>query len=114
MALSLIEVRPLWNERITEALKQLGSYQWIVFTSGNGVELFFTLLREQGVDMRKLMRVKFAVIGRKTAMRFCSMASRVTLYRSSFPGLIWRLNGFQPCNRGRRWHYSGRKTDPGF
>ena len=67
VALSLIEVRPLWNERITEALKQLGSYQWIVFTSGNGVELFFTLLREQGVDMRKLMRVKFAVIGRKTA-----------------------------------------------
>ena len=67
VALSLIEVRPLWNERITEALKQLGSYQWIVFTSGNGVELFFTLLREQGVDLRKLMRVKFAVIGRKTA-----------------------------------------------
>ena len=67
VALSLIEVRPLWNERITEALKQLGSYQWIVFTSGNGVELFFTLLREQGVDLRKLMWVKFAVIGRKTA-----------------------------------------------
>ncbi len=67
VALSLIEVRPLWNERIAEALKQLGSYQWIVFTSGNGVELFFTLLREQGIDLRKLMQVKFAVIGRKTA-----------------------------------------------
>lgn len=67
VALSLIEVRPLWNERIAEALKQLGSYQWIVFTSGNGVELFFDLLREQGIDLRKLMQVKFAVIGRKTA-----------------------------------------------
>ena len=67
VALSLIEVRPLWNERIAEALKKLGSYQWIVFTSGNGVELFFTLLREQGIDLRKLMQVKFAVIGRKTA-----------------------------------------------
>lgn len=67
VALSLIEVRPLWNERIAEALKQLGHYQWIVFTSGNGVELFFALLREQGVDLRKLMQVKFAVIGRKTA-----------------------------------------------
>ena len=67
VALSLIEVRPLWNERIAEVLKRLGSYQWIVFTSGNGVELFFTLLREQGIDLRKLMQVKFAVIGRKTA-----------------------------------------------
>ena len=66
VALSLIEVRPLWNERIAETLKQLGSYQWIVFTSGNGVELFFALLREQGIDLRRLMQVKFAVIGRKT------------------------------------------------
>lgn len=67
VALSLIEVRPLWNERIAKTLNQIDSYQWIVFTSGNGVELFFTLLREQGLDLRKLMRVKFAVIGRKTA-----------------------------------------------
>ena len=67
VALSLIEVRPLWNEVIETALKKLGSYQWIVFTSGNGVELFFTLLREQGIDLRRLMQVKFAVIGRKTA-----------------------------------------------
>lgn len=67
VALSLIEVRPLWNERIAETLKQLGSYQWIVFTSGNGVELFFALLREQGIDLRRLIQVKFAVIGRKTA-----------------------------------------------
>lgn len=114
MALSLIEVRPLWNERITEALKQLGSYQWIVFTSGNGVELFFTLLREQGVDLRKLMRVKFAVIGRKTADALLQHGFQSDFVPERFPGLIWRLNGFQPCNRGRRWHYSGRKTDPGF
>lgn len=67
MALSLIEVRPLWNERIAETLRQLGNYQWIVFTSGNGVELFFALLREQSIDLRWLMQVKFAVIGRKTA-----------------------------------------------
>ena len=67
VALSLIEVRPLWNERIAETLRHLGNYQWIVFTSGNGVELFFALLREQGIDLRRLMQVKFAVIGRKTA-----------------------------------------------
>lgn len=66
-ALSLVEVKPLWNERIETAIRQLSTYQWIVFTSGNGVELFFEMLKEQGVDLRSLMQVKFAVIGRKTA-----------------------------------------------
>ncbi len=66
-ALSLIEVRRLWNEQIETAVRQLQTYRWIVFTSGNGVELFFEMLREQGVDLRSLMQVKFAVIGRKTA-----------------------------------------------
>lgn len=67
VALSLIEVRPLWNERIANALKQLGTYQWIVFTSGNGVDLFFEMLKEQSIDIRGLMHMKFAVIGRKTS-----------------------------------------------
>ncbi|MFR5732255.1 MAG: uroporphyrinogen-III synthase [Clostridium sp.] len=46
--------------------------QWIVFTSGNGVELFFALLLEnRASDLRRLMQVKFAVIGRKTAAEIC-------------------------------------------
>ena len=67
IALSLIETRPLWNEQIEQALRKIGTYQWIVFTSGNGVDIFFERLRKQGVDLRRLMNVKFAVIGRKTA-----------------------------------------------
>ena len=67
IALSLIETRPLWNEQIELALSQIGTYHWIVFTSGNGVDIFFERLRKQGVDLRLLMNVKFAVIGRKTA-----------------------------------------------
>ena len=40
--------------------------RWLVFTSVNGVELFFRLLGEQQVDLRRLHPCKFAVIGAAT------------------------------------------------
>lgn len=40
---------------------------WVVFTSSNGVRIFFKKLREQGIDMRRLMHISFAVIGPATA-----------------------------------------------
>lgn len=67
VTISLIESRPMWTEEIREALDQIGRYRWMVFTSSNGVDLFFDVLREQDIDLRRLMHLKFAVIGRKTA-----------------------------------------------
>lgn len=43
------------------------SPKWLVFTSGNGVERFFELLRQQAVDLRRLSACRFAVIGAATA-----------------------------------------------
>lgn len=40
---------------------------WVVLTSGNGVRLFFRRLAEQKIDLRRLHRCRFAVIGRATA-----------------------------------------------
>lgn len=67
VALSVIESRLIWTEQIRQALDEIGRYQWLVFTSGNGVELFFQLLRRKEIDLRCLMHMKFAAIGRKTA-----------------------------------------------
>ena len=67
VSVSLIESRPLWNKELEHALAEAGNYQWIVFTSSNGVELFFALLRKQEIDLRRFMHAKFAAIGRKTA-----------------------------------------------
>lgn len=67
VALSIIESRLIWSEQIRKALDELEQYQWLVFTSGNGVELFFQVLRREGIDHRRLMHMKFAAIGRKTA-----------------------------------------------
>lgn len=66
VAISIIESRLLWNPQIQETLNRLKDYQWMVFTSSNGVDLFFELLQSQNVDLRQLMHVKFAAVGKKT------------------------------------------------
>lgn len=40
---------------------------WVVLTSQNGVRFFFRRLAEQGIDLRRLHRCRFAVIGPATA-----------------------------------------------
>lgn len=40
-----------------------GSYTYIVFTSSNGVEIFFDYLRKNRIDVRKISHLKFACIG---------------------------------------------------
>ncbi|MCD8022854.1 MAG: uroporphyrinogen-III synthase, partial [Lachnospiraceae bacterium] len=54
------------NERLSKALAQLSSYQWIVFTSPTGVRVFFEEMAERGIDCRALGTVRFAVIGNGT------------------------------------------------
>lgn len=45
------------------------NYDWLVFTSANGVDVFFQHLRSSGVDLRKLAHLKFACIGVGTKQR---------------------------------------------
>jgi len=48
-------------------LLHINSYQWIVFTSKNGVKYFFQFLNKLGVNLDTLSHLKIAVIGKKTA-----------------------------------------------
>lgn len=50
-------------------LKQLNTFDWIVFTSTNGVEFFFQRLNAIGLDTRAISTVKVAAIGKTTAER---------------------------------------------
>jgi len=45
----------------------LEDYHWIVFTSAFGVDMFFSLLRREGRDIRSLTGQSFAAIGSATA-----------------------------------------------
>jgi len=55
--------------RLQEELRHIETYQWILFTSQNGVTLFFEELKRSGIDIRKLGTVRFAVLGSGTGER---------------------------------------------
>jgi len=63
-----IEVIPpsSWKE-LDRAIGNLESYQWLVFTSVNGVKYFFDRLEDSGQDVRNLKGIRIAAIGPKTA-----------------------------------------------
>jgi uroporphyrinogen III methyltransferase/synthase len=52
---------------VDRAIAELGSYQWLVFTSANGVPAFLERLRAQGRDLRALGGIQLAAIGPGTA-----------------------------------------------
>jgi uroporphyrinogen III methyltransferase/synthase len=54
---------------VDKAIKALGQYNWIVFTSVNGVDYFFRRLFDKGLDLRELGHIKTAAIGPATADR---------------------------------------------
>ncbi|MEE9584204.1 MAG: uroporphyrinogen-III C-methyltransferase [Candidatus Brocadiales bacterium] len=52
---------------LDKALRDLGSFHWVVFTSVNGVDAFFQRLFHLGMDARELKGVKICAIGPATA-----------------------------------------------
>jgi uroporphyrinogen III methyltransferase/synthase len=54
-------------ERVTQAIRELGAYDLVAFTSENGVARFFARLREEGRDARAFGHAKIAAIGSGTA-----------------------------------------------
>ena len=52
---------------LDEAQNKLQQYSWIIFTSANGVDLFFDRLFQNGKDTRALAGCKLAAIGSATA-----------------------------------------------
>lgn len=53
-------------EGLDRAIGNLSSYEWILFTSVNGVKYFFERLTRAGKDARSLGGIKIGVIGPKT------------------------------------------------
>ena len=64
----LIKIVPVGdNAGIKSRMKALSSYDWVIFTSVNGVDLFLKAARRYKVGLGLLKARKFAAIGRKTA-----------------------------------------------
>ena len=63
-----IRFKPLTNKNVfLKTLSKLKQYDWIIFTSSNGVEIFFDCMRGLEKDARVLGSAKIAAIGSETA-----------------------------------------------
>ena len=63
-------VSPDTFEPLDKAISDLASYQWLLFTSVNGVKYFLQRLYHQGKDVRDLKGIKIGAIGPKTALQW--------------------------------------------
>ena len=57
---------PSWDA-LDGAIMRLERYQWVLFTSVNGVKFFFERLNALGMDVREMTDLKVGAIGPKTA-----------------------------------------------
>jgi len=54
-------------DTLREAIVAAESYDWLMFTSVNGVDYFFDWLMTMGIDIRRFHRARIAAVGPKTA-----------------------------------------------
>jgi uroporphyrinogen III methyltransferase/synthase len=80
MEIPTIRIEPPSNrEALTDALLELNSYDWIVFTSPNGVTSFFELFFKAFEDMRDIGGVRIAAVGPGTAAKLRELHLKVDL-----------------------------------
>ncbi len=66
------------------ALANLGSFDWVIFTSATGVDSFIARLTALGRDIRELGRARIAAIGPATAARLKRYALRIAVQPSEY------------------------------
>src|SRR5579872_4668581 len=67
------------HQDLADALLELNSYDWIVFTSPNGVTMFFETFFKAFEDMRDIGGVRIAAVGPATAARLKELHLKVDL-----------------------------------
>jgi uroporphyrinogen III methyltransferase/synthase len=80
-----IEIRELESyERLDEAIEHLYGYDWLIFTSVNGVEHFFKRLEAGDRDASDLDELKVCAIGEATAERLRDLHVHVDVIPEEF------------------------------
>jgi uroporphyrinogen III methyltransferase/synthase len=81
----VIQIEPprTW-EAADQAIVRLGQYQWIIFTSANGVRCFSRRLTELGGDVRALKGLRLCTIGPATAEALAGLGLKEDLVPEKF------------------------------
>jgi uroporphyrinogen III methyltransferase/synthase len=92
-----IEIREPDNyDRLDEALDHLYGYDWLIFTSTNGVEFFLKRLIDRGHQISDLDDIKVCAIGQRTADKLHDVHVHVDLVpsQSTAEGVFTALSEF--------------------
>jgi uroporphyrinogen III methyltransferase/synthase len=82
-----IKIKPLTDSNdFLRMLSKMSQYDWIVFTSGNGVTMFFCALDRLGKDARVFGFMKVAAIGGKTAEKLNEFGIKADFVPGVFTG----------------------------
>lgn len=72
------------SEPLHQAIAEIESYDWIIFTSVNGVQYFFEALLAQNRDIRDLKGIQLCAIGPKTQEALAEKGLRVNVIPETF------------------------------
>lgn len=87
MVIPMIRIAPPQDPSgLESALGRLSAYDWVLFTSVNGVERFFSALSARGGDARALGPCKLGAIGPKTSAALARYGVRADLVARKFVG----------------------------
>lgn len=82
-----LSIQPLTERNeFLQTLARITGYDWVIFTSANGVEVFFDALRSLGKDARALGRVSIAALGAKTAESLARFGVQADFVPTVFTG----------------------------
>ncbi len=84
-------------EALDQAIGRLASYDWLVFTSSNGVRFLMERLRELGQDARALSGLKLACVGPSTSQ----VLTEYFLHADCVPERDYRAESLVDAMRGR-------------
>lgn len=89
-------VEPQSYERLDEAIDHLYGYDWLIFTSVNGVAFFMSRFLERGHDVHKIDQLKVCAIGDATAESLREKQIHVDLVPGEFKaeGIFTALEDF--------------------
>jgi uroporphyrinogen III methyltransferase/synthase len=85
--LAVIEIKELADtSEFDGAVAHLRDYQWVLFTSVNGVDAFWQRMRAMGLDARWFERIKIGAIGPATAERLQNLGLYPDFISQEFTG----------------------------
>ena len=102
--LPITRLKPLIDSiAFVKTLAQINAYDWIIFTSRNGVEIFFAAMANLNKDVRVFASAKIAAIGSQTAEKLSSFGLKADFVPPNFTSKDLAKGLIESANlRGRK------------